>query len=92
MFFWSILAHLHPCEKDHPNRVSIYEQYFDEINFEGFDFTNRFKCSDVYKFEKLINLSINILNYISIKIKTNGNIIWYLLKLVKMNQIELMTY
>ena len=61
-FFWSILAYLHPGEKDHPNRVSIYEQYFDEINFEGFDFTNRFKCSDVYIFERLNNLSINILN------------------------------
>ena len=21
-FFWSILAYIHPCENDHPNRVS----------------------------------------------------------------------
>ena len=28
-FFWSMLAYLHPCEIDHPNRVSNYKQYFD---------------------------------------------------------------
>ena len=27
-FIWSILASLHPCENDHPNRVSNYKQYF----------------------------------------------------------------
>ena len=59
-FLWSILAKLHPCENDHPNRVSNYEPYFNELNIEGFDFTNGFKCSDMYRFEKLINLSINI--------------------------------
>ena len=30
------------------------------MNIEGFDFTNGFNCSDVHKFEKLNNLSINI--------------------------------
>ena len=59
-FLWSILAKLHPCENDHPNRVSIYESYFNELNIEGFDFTNGFRCSDMYRFEKLNNLSINI--------------------------------
>ena len=59
-FIWSILAKLHPCENDHPNRVSNYEPYFNELNIEGFDFTNGFKCSDMYRFEKLNNLSINI--------------------------------
>ena len=29
-FLWSILAYLHPCENDHPNRVSNYNQYFNE--------------------------------------------------------------
>ena len=24
-FIWSILASLHPCENDHPNRVLIYK-------------------------------------------------------------------
>ena len=59
-FIWSILASLHPCDNDHPNRVSNYIQYFNEINIDGFDFSNGFKCSDVHKFEKLNNLSINI--------------------------------
>ena len=58
-FIWSILASLYPCEND-PNRVSNYEPYFNELNIEGFDFTNGFKCSDMYRFEKLNNLSINI--------------------------------
>ena len=59
-FLWSILAKLHPCENSHPNRVSNYEPYFNQLNIEGFDFTNGFKCSDMYRFEKLNNLSINI--------------------------------
>ena len=39
-FIWSILASLHPCENDHPNRVSNFIQYFNELNFQSFDFTN----------------------------------------------------
>ena len=54
-FIWSILASLHPCENDHPNRVNIYVQYFNELNFQNFDFTNGFKCSDVHKFNELNN-------------------------------------
>ena len=52
-FIWSILASLHPCENDHPNRVNNYIQYFNELNFQNFDFTNGFKCSDVHKFNEL---------------------------------------
>ena len=48
-FIWSISASLHPCENDHSNRVSNYIQYFKELNIDGFDFTNGFKCSDVHK-------------------------------------------
>ena len=59
-FLWSILAYLHPCNNNHPNRVSNYEQYFTELNIESFDFTNGFRCSDVRKIEKKSNLSINI--------------------------------
>ena len=59
-FLWSILAWLHPCNNNHPNRVSNYRQYFDELNIQGFDFTNGFKCSDVHKFNELNNLSVNI--------------------------------
>ena len=45
-FIWSILAKLYPCTKDHPNRLSNYRQYFNELNIQGFNFTNWFKCSD----------------------------------------------
>ena len=45
-FLWSILAKLHPCENN-SNIVSSYGKYFNEINIEGFDFTNGFKCSDM---------------------------------------------
>ena len=58
-FLWSILANLHPCNNYHPNRVSNYKQSSNELNTEVFDFANGFKCSDVHKFVKLNNLSIN---------------------------------
>ena len=59
-FLWSILAFLHPCENSHPNRVSNYKQYFNSLKIDGTDFTDGFKTSDVVKFEKLNNLSVNI--------------------------------
>ena len=59
-FLWSILAYLHLCNNNHPNRVSNYKQFFNEFNIQDFDFTNGFKCSDVHKFNELSNLSVNI--------------------------------
>ena len=59
-FLWSILAILHPCSINHPNRVSSYKQYFNELNINGLVFSYGFKCSDVHKFIELNNLSINI--------------------------------
>ena len=59
-FIWSILASLHPCNNNHPNRVSIYKNYFDELNIQGFDFSKGFKCSDVHKFNELNNLPVNL--------------------------------
>ena len=59
-FLWSILAYLHPCNNNHPNRVSNYKQYFNELNINGFDFANGFKCSNVHKVNELNNLSFNI--------------------------------
>ena len=59
-FIWSILAGLHPCQNNYPNRVNNYVQYFNELNFQNFDFTNGFKCSDVHRFNELNNLSVNI--------------------------------
>ena len=59
-FLWSILACLYPCNNNHPNRVSNYKQYFNELNIQGFDFNKGFNCSDVHKFNELNNLSVNI--------------------------------
>ena len=59
-FICSILASLHPCENDYPNRVSKYNQYFNELNIDGFDFANGFNCSDMNRFENLNNFSNNI--------------------------------
>ena len=59
-FIWSILAGLHPCENTHPSRVNNYIQLFNELNFQSFDFTNGFECSDVHRFNELNNLSVNI--------------------------------
>ena len=57
---WSILASLHPCNKNHPKRLSNYKQYFNELKRERFDFTNGFNCSDDHRFNEINNLSINI--------------------------------
>ena len=61
-FLRSILAKLHPCENN-SNIVSSYRKYFNELNIERFDFTNGFKCGDMYGFEKLNNFSINIYEF-----------------------------
>ena len=59
-FLWSILAYLHPCNNNHPNRVSNYRQYFNELNIQGFDFSKGLKCCDVHKFNEIIYLLINL--------------------------------
>ena len=59
-FLWSIVASLWPCNISHLNRVSNYGHCFAELNIQCFDFSNGFKCNDVFKFEKVNNLSINI--------------------------------
>ena len=59
-FLWSILASLYPCNNNHPNRVSNYRQYFNEMNIQGLDFSSGLKCSVVHKFNELNDLSVNI--------------------------------
>ena len=59
-FIWSIIASLHPCNNIDPNRVSFFKQYFKELNINGFNFSNGYKCRDVHKFTELNNLSINV--------------------------------
>ena len=74
-FIWSILASFHPCDIDHPKRISNYGQYSHELNIKGFDFTNGFKCSDVHEFEKMNNLSFNKYELNFCQDKATGNII-----------------
>ena len=73
----SILASLHLCENDHPNRVSNYIQYFNELNIQSFDFTNGFICNGVNKLNELNNLSVNKfeLNFYQDKNKRKQNLI-----------------
>ena len=59
-FIWSILASLHRCENDHPNIVNNKEQNFNELNFQNFDFTKGFKCSDVHRLNELNKFSVKI--------------------------------
>ena len=72
-FIWSILSSLHPCENTHPSRVNNYLQYFNELNFQSFDFTNGFKCSDVHSFIELNNFSVNIDELKFHQMVINGN-------------------
>ena len=67
-------------------------QFFDELNIEGFDFTNGFKCSDMHGFEKLNNLSIKIfeINFHQDGDKWKHNLIP--IEISKKNQILLLTY
>ena len=73
-FIWSILASLHPCNNNHPKRVTNYKQYFNELSIQGFDFTNGYKCSDVHKLNELNNSSVNIFEIFFIKIRIIGSI------------------
>ena len=89
--FWSILASLHPCLNDHPNRISNYRQYFDELNIECFDFTDGFRCIHMHRFEKLNNLSINKIELKFYQDKNKWKHILILFEISKMIQIELLT-
>ena len=51
-FLWSILANLHPVDKD-PQRVNKYETYRNELNITNIDFTNEMKFVDISRFERL---------------------------------------
>ena len=57
-FLWSIFAYLHSCNNNHPNRVSNYRQYLEELIIQSFDFTSGLQCSDVHKFNEVNNLSV----------------------------------
>ena len=65
-FIWSIGAKPHPISDPkywEPTRVSNYTQCFNELNIEGFDFTNGFKCSDIHKSENLKKFSNDVYEF-----------------------------
>ena len=58
-FLWSLLANLHPCGETNPDRVSSYTQQINELNIVAIRFSNGFRCSGVYKLEKLKSFFIS---------------------------------
>lgn len=59
-FMWTILAALHPAERD-AERVSKYRQYENELNFNRINFP--IKISDIPKIEKTNNLAVNVYSH-----------------------------
>ncbi|UYV67414.1 hypothetical protein LAZ67_5000503 [Cordylochernes scorpioides] len=57
-FLWSILAALHPIEKN-PQRVSKYKKYENQFGDNEYPM----KLENIGKFEKKHNLSINVFSY-----------------------------
>lgn len=59
-FLWSVVAALHPATHN-PHRVSNYRKFEDTLNLSGIDFPT--PLSQVEKFERQNNISINVLGY-----------------------------
>ena len=59
-FMWSVLAKLHPVEKD-PQRVTKYAQYTKELDFFNIEFPVKIK--DIPRFEKQNDLTVNVYSY-----------------------------
>ena len=59
-FIYSVLAKLHPF-KENPNRPTHYQPYEQELNMNGIEMP--MKLSQVSKFEKQNNISINVFGF-----------------------------
>lgn len=59
-FLWSILAGLYPATTEHPNRLSNYIEYENELNTEDLTFPVIASDKSIVRFEKKNNLSIYI--------------------------------
>ena len=59
-FMWSMLAALHPTERD-AERISKYVQYADELDFNNITFP--VKVANIHKFEVQNKVSINVLGF-----------------------------
>ena len=73
-FKWCILAYLHPVEKNdqggpiNSDRVSKYEPFTDELNFQGIEFP--VSIHQIPKFEKQNNISVSVFSFERKKGKT----------------------
>jgi hypothetical protein len=77
-FLWSVLAALHPANKD-PQRVTKYVQYEHDFHDALKDIEFPVKLTDVQKISKRLNISINVYGY------DNKNTIVYITKEKKEN-------
>ena len=57
---WALLSALHPGSRN-PQRISIYRQYENELDFTGIEFP--VSLQDIPKVERLNDLSINVFAY-----------------------------
>ena len=61
-FAYCLIYHLNQSEiKNNPQRVSVYKQYENTVDFTGIEFPVEIK--DIPKIEKLNNISINVFGY-----------------------------
>ena len=61
-FLWSILAMLYPVKyRNHPTRVSKYQEYDHELNMSGIQYPADIK--DIGKSEHQNNISVNVYGY-----------------------------
>ena len=61
-FKWSVLAHLHPVHwKDNPERVTNYTQFENSLDWSNISFPT--PLTDIVKFEKKNNISINVFGW-----------------------------
>ena len=70
-FLWSILTSIYPCKISHTTRVPKYRHCFNELNNDGFNFSNGYKLSDIKRIEKMNNYYENVfeLNFYRIGIE-----------------------
>ena len=86
-FLWSLLAALHPQEKN-PQRVNKYKKYTNEICMKGIDFP--VKIGDIPKVERMNkNLSINVYGC-ELTDKVNGFYPLYISPQLKCNHVNLL--
>jgi hypothetical protein len=83
-FKYCILYELHKDDiKHHPERVSNYKKYENELNFDGINFP--VKICDISKFEKQNNIAVNVYQ---LEIIQNYKINIFPLRITKLRNIK----